>query len=148
MGNIIKPYKAVILLTLMFFSISAYSQNIEANISGIRAKQGQIVIKVFKDEKSFQDDKPSMVKKFKKTEITNGAMLAKLTLEPGIYGLTLLDDENNDNEMNYSFMGIPKEGFGFSNFELKKLARPTFAEFDIEVKANSKYKVNMKVKYL
>jgi len=133
---------------LILISASAHSQNIEAKITGLRSKQGQVFIKVYKDEKSFADDKPFLIKKFAKTGMSNSEMLVKFSLDPGTYGLALLDDENSDSEMNYNFLGMPQEGFGFSNYELKGLSRPKLNDFRIVVNANSKQKVNIKVTYL
>ena len=142
------PVFLINIIALIIITASAFSQNIEAKITGLRSRQGQIFIKVYKDEKSFADDKPFLIKKFAKTAMSNSEMLVKFSLDPGTYGLALLDDENSDSEMNYNFLGMPQEGFGFSNYELKGLSRPKLNDFRIVVNANSKQKVNIKVTYL
>ena len=47
-------------------------------------------------------------------------------LAPGRYALTGLADEHNDGKMHYSFIGIPEEGFFFSNDKHPSLSAPAF----------------------
>jgi len=68
-------------------------------------------------------------------------------LDAGIYGITLLDDENSNDKMDKSFIGMPKEGFGFSNFFMEKLKKPSFEDFKIQLK-NDNAKIDIKVKYI
>lgn len=44
----------------------------------------------------------------------------------GNYALSLVHDEDNDGKMNVNFLGIPKEGYSFSNSKGKMLERPNF----------------------
>ena len=73
-------------------------------------------------------------------------MTIKLKLKPGIYGITVLDDKNNDGKMEYNFIGMPKEGYGFSNFTDRILSRPEFKKFDFVLGTNDKT-VYVKMKY-
>lgn len=134
----------MLILFCGFFSVKA--QNVEVVITGIRSTQGQILIGIYKDEKSFKENKPYIRKKYKKTEISKREMIVKFNLVPGTYGFALLDDENNDDKMDYSLIGIPKEGFGFSNYYHAGLTRPKFEVFDFVLNKNQK--VICKIKYM
>ncbi|MBI4646005.1 MAG: DUF2141 domain-containing protein [Bacteroidia bacterium] len=134
------------MLFISFLTVKA--QNIEVVIKGIISTQGQISIGIFKDNESFQDEKPFISKKFKKSNISNGEMRVTFNLEPGIYGFSLLDDENNDSKMNYSFFGIPEEGFGFSNYYHTELTKPKFDLFKFVVSKNQKRKIYIKIRYI
>jgi uncharacterized protein (DUF2141 family) len=141
--------RVISLLVLLFICVTAvHAQNIEVLFTDIRSTRGQIVVKIFKDDKSFQDDKPYKTVKFNKNSVANGSMSGKLTLDPGIYGFALLDDENGDNEMENNFVGMPKEGFGFSNFYLTGLRKPKFEEFKFLLNKDQKLNINMKIRYL
>ena len=124
------------------------AQNIEVLFTGIRETKGQIIVKVFADDKGFQADKEIKTFKFRKADIINGEMIAKLNLDPGVYGFALLDDENWNSEMDYGFFGLPDEGFGFSNFYLSGLKRPKFEMFKFTLTKNQKLKINMKIRYM
>jgi len=134
---------------LPFFGLkSLQSQNIEVTFSGIRSSVGQIRLEVFIDEESFEKEKGIAIKRFKKSNLINGEMTVKLDLPPGTYGLALLDDENIDDKMNYSFVGWPKEGFGFSNYYLSGLFKPKFEDFKFTIYKDQKRRVFMKIKYM
>lgn len=143
-----KNYKGIIFLLFFIGSLTVKAQNIEVLITGIRSTNGQITIGIFKDDRSYQEEKTFLTKTFKKTGISKGQMVVKFDLEPGTYGLTLLDDENNDGKMNYSFFGIPQEGFGFSNYEYSGLRKPKFDVFKFVLNKNQKLKIIMKVIYM
>lgn len=138
----------VSLLILLFNSLTATSQNIEVLITGIRSDKGQIVIGIFKNNETFQAEKPFLSKKFEKKTISKGEMTITFNLDAGIYGLTLLDDEDHDNLMKYNFFGMPEEGFGFSNYYFTGFVKPSFDTFKFEVKNNQKKKITIKVRYL
>jgi uncharacterized protein (DUF2141 family) len=141
------PALCLLMLLLMVFS-SANAQNIEVKIAGMRSSSGQIHIKIFKDDQSFKDDKEYRKLSYKKDGAVNGEMTVKFNLEPGTYGFALLDDESNNGHMDYNFIGLPDEGFGFSNFYLTGLNRPKFDLFKLTVKPDQAQKVLMKVRYL
>ena len=79
--------------------------------------------------------------------MANGSLVLNWQIEPGIYGMTLLDDENQNTEMDKNLIGVPKEGFGFSDFYLEKLKAPSFNEFKTEIKSEGN-KIQIKVKYM
>jgi len=136
-----------LLLVLSFFTPTA-SHNVEVVISNIRSNKGQIIIGIYKDQASFDKEKSFLIKKFDKKSMQQEFLIIKFDLEPGIYGLTLLDDENNDAKMEYNFVGMPKEGFGFSNYYHTGFTRPKFESFKVEVKKDILNKSKIKIRYM
>ena len=56
----------------------------------------------------------------------------------------MLDDENDDGKMNYNFLGAPKEGYGFCNYEHTGFGKPDFSNFAVDINHGlNKLKVNM-----
>ena len=47
-------------------------------------------------------------------------------LIPGAYAIAIHHDENSDGEMNTNFIGLPKEGYGFSNNAKVNFSPPAF----------------------
>jgi uncharacterized protein (DUF2141 family) len=137
-----------ILLTSIFPSHSLTAQNITVNISGIRAEKGQIVIGVFKDSDTYQKEEPFVNEIFSKTKIQGEAISVQFSLEPGIYGLCLLDDENNNGKMEYNFVGMPKEGFGFSDYYHKGITKPKFDSFKFTLNKDQNKNITIKVRYI
>jgi uncharacterized protein (DUF2141 family) len=66
---------------------------------------------------------------------------------PGRYAIALLHDENGNGKMDWSFIGMPKEGFGFSRDAPVKLSAPKFDAAAFEV-SGQPVKMSMKVRYL
>jgi len=135
-------------LLILLCTLENYAQIIEIEITGIRSKEGQIVILVYKDNQSFRKEQPFQMKTFLKREINEGMMTVEMALEEGIYGLGLIDDENGNGEMDYKMIRLTKEGFAFSNFYLSGLKRPGFDDFKFVVKKDQKKKVTMKIRYM
>jgi uncharacterized protein (DUF2141 family) len=47
-------------------------------------------------------------------------------LPPGRYALVVLHDENMNGRIDYNWLGMPREGYGFSNDVHGKLGAPSF----------------------
>ena len=125
----------------------ANAQHTQITVSGIRSDKGQVIVSLFKDEASYEDEKPFKKIPFDKKAIKNGTLVVNYKLDPGTYGITLLDDENKNGEMEKNVIGIPKEGFGFSNFFMEKKKKPAFSDFKTNIKGEGD-KVQIKVKYM
>jgi uncharacterized protein (DUF2141 family) len=121
---------------------------ISVTIKDIKTPNGQILMGIYKDDVSF--DKEIAYKKVQafKTKIANGTLVVEVKLEPGKYGISLMDDENFNGKMDYNFIGIPKEGFGFSNYYHSGLSKPKLNSFLFEVIENKNMKVEVKMKYM
>ena len=144
----IKIPNAARLITLIaiFCLSSSYGQNTQIRVSEIRSGKGQIILNVFKNDEDYQKEKVSKKLVFEK-KIENGSMIINCTLDPGTYGITLIDDENKSGELNKNMLGIPKEGFGFSDFFMEKMKKPAFDDFKVNVK-NQNNKISIRVKYM
>ena len=139
-------FKIRLLMLLPVVTLNA--QDVEVIITGIRAEKGQIVIGVFRDNESFRKEESFLEKRFVKNGISNGEMRVKFSLEPGIYGLSLLDDENSDGKMEYNFARLPKEGFGFSDYYHTGLTRPKFDSFKFSIDQSKKRTITVRIRYL
>jgi uncharacterized protein (DUF2141 family) len=134
-------------ISLFSFSSHTSAQNTQIHVTGIRSTKGQIILKIFRDQASFDKEQASKTMTFDKKGVKNGEVTLPLDLAAGTYGITLLDDENGDGKLEKSFVGMPKEGFGFSNFFLEKLKKPAYEEFKTQIKSEDN-KVQIKVKYM
>ena len=122
--------------------------DIEITVKNIKTQKGKILIGIFKDNASFDKGKPFKSVQSSKESMKNGVLTIKTQLEAGIYGASLLDDENNNTKMDYNFIGVPKEGFGFSNYYHKGFSKPKFQTFQFEVKEAVSTKIDMAIRYM
>lgn len=135
------------MLLLLVTAAGLRSQNVEVTVRGIRSDIGQIAVGVFTDSESYRQEKAFLEPRFSKDQVTDGTLTFSLTLEPGVYGVSVLDDENCDGLMEYRKLGIPKEGFGFSDFYLTGFAKPVFDDFKFTVVQGEKMKITVRMKY-
>ncbi len=135
-------------LLLLLPATTLNCQNIDVIITGIRSEKGQIVIGVFKDSESYKTEEVFMSKSFKKNVNTDGGMTVQFSLEPGVYGLCLLDDENSDGIMHYNFLGMPKEGFGFSDLYFTGFIKPKFDSFKFTLSEGQQKSIKFRVRYI
>jgi uncharacterized protein (DUF2141 family) len=122
--------------------------DVEITVKNIRNNKGKISIGFFKDQLSFDKEKPFKSVPCLKQSVSNGILKVKVQLEPGSYGASLLDDENDNGKMDYNVLGIPKEGFGFSNYYHTGFSKPKMQAFQFEVKAEPTPKIEMVIRYL
>ena len=122
------------------------TNNVKVVIEGVRSENGKIVLAVFKDQEGYKTRNP--IKRIELSKDELGKNEIQLNLDFGIYGISVLDDENNNNKMDYNFLGMPKEGFGFSNYYHKGLSKPHFDKFKFEIKNSSVELIEIRLRYI
>ena len=137
---------SLFLIALLFITLSINAQILTVEITNIRNNKGNIVLAIFIDNISFDLEKPFIGKTYSKTDLINGKLRVKIKLKPGVYGISVLDDENKDGEMRYNWLGIPKEGCGFSNYYHRGIKKPNFQDFDFIIGGKDEI-VQVKMKY-
>jgi uncharacterized protein (DUF2141 family) len=55
-------------------------------------------------------------------------------LTPGVYAIKTFQDENKNEKMDFSWLGLPLERFGFSNDAKPFLDQPSFDEAKFELR--------------
>jgi len=96
---------------------------IEVDVSGIRSDMGRIHVDVcpkdrFLNSCPYTAEVPARV----------GAVVVLVRgVPPGRYAVQAFHDANANTQVDQNFIGIPKEGIGFSNDAMPRLMRPKFA---------------------
>jgi uncharacterized protein (DUF2141 family) len=116
---------------------SSASGNVVIRFTGIRDGKGQIAIGVNRSPEGWPR-KPHMEFRWKKENLENGVFKATINNLPyGTYAISVLDDTNSNLEMDM-FMGVPKEGWGFSMNPPFKLSAPGFEECSFELSESAR----------
>lgn len=111
--------------------------NLDVKFVGLKNAQGKICMNLFSGPSGFpRGDGSNLVGK-KCTTAGNGATVKFTNLKPGGYAISALHDMNNDGKMNQNILGMPKEGFGFSNNPAVRLKAPSFGETKFPVSGGS-----------
>lgn len=143
------------LLISLFFAntlaIDAFAQANENQVSivfsNIRSNKGNLRLGIFKTQEEFENEQPFKKISIPKAQLSNGSLSANLQLPEGTYGISVLDDENNNAKMDYNMVRMPKEGFGFSNYYHTGFSKPKLSQFVFTV-TKGNIKINCKMRYM
>lgn len=120
---------------------------VQLHITNVRNNKGTIRLGLFKSQEDFEKEKPFKHIVVSKQNFKKNNVEATVRLPQGSYGISILDDENDNLKMDYNFVKIPKEGFGFCNYYHEGFSRPKFQQFLIQINGNTKT-LNSKIRYM
>ncbi len=104
---------------------------ITVHIQGVRSDDGLVRIGVFSDESSFPQGNRIAGQS---VQARRGDVIATFDdLAPGVYAIAIHHDEDGDGEFDTTFIGLPDEGYGFSNDAPVVFGPPKFDEAAIAV---------------
>ena len=111
-----------------------FAVDLEVTVKALRNDKGQLRMAIFNDPGEFPrgNEIRSLDIQAKSGDVT----VLFRGIKPGTYALAIHHDENLNNEMDTNFVGMPNEGYGFSNDARVFFAPPTFeaASFVIDEK--------------
>ena len=136
-----------VILTSSFKLISLHpTYNVSIEITNVRNKEGTIQLEVFRSQKEFEEEVAYKTYLISKKDISGNTLNCLIKdLEADTYGFALLDDENNNKKMDYGW-GIPKEGFGLSDYYHSGWSKPVFKDFKFFLDADKS--IRMKIRYM
>ncbi len=137
-----KRVALMFLSIFIVFGMYALDTDFTVTVTNIKESKGQIVIGVFDRQSSF----PKEGKQVRKIVIpvTGNQVSKTIDLPNGTYGLAIFHDENGDGKCDQNMLGIPKEGFAFSNNFKPSVKAPKFKDVQFTINDN----MNMKIKLL
>ncbi len=129
--------KCLVVILAALCSLPLFSQNYDLTVTilNIKGNDGEIVIGMYNNKESFPLDD----KQYKLISIGLDSLQGSYTikdLQGGEYAVALFHDRNSDKICNTNFLGIPKEGYGFSKNFRPKLSAPKFEDCKFELKEN------------
>lgn len=119
---------------MLVSAISAVSaqNSLTVNISNITTKKGQIEIGLFNKEKNFLKNGAQFLKR--KINVKGNKLNYTFeNLPKGNYAIAVFHDENGNNKCDTNLIGIPLEGYGFSNNFKPKVSAPKFEQTKVYV---------------
>ena len=133
--NQIQMLKLQILFLLFFVlflmpmpSFGQFTLTIEIN--GLRNNNGQILFE-------FCNEKEIKIMGIAQTIIGKKCFIVIKNLKPGKYAFKYFHDENKNENLDLNWIGIPKEGFGFSNNAKGTFGPPAFEKTIFAIMENT-----------
>jgi uncharacterized protein (DUF2141 family) len=100
---------------------------IHVTILNIRNPLGSVDCALFDSPSGFPADTLRSALRLSAMKVPDRSAHCDFTeLPPGRYALVVLHDENMNGRIDYNWLGMPREGYGFSNDVHGKLGAPSF----------------------
>ena len=122
---------AVLVLTnfpVFTFGQSSSCTGIHVTVLNIRNSAGNVSCALFESSDGFPIEFLRYATNLMSIKIRDKqARFDFLDLPPGTYALAVIHDENMDGKIDTNWLGIPKEGYGFSNDAKAIFSAPSFS---------------------
>ncbi len=138
--------KLFLMIILIIFAGLCFAQEtgylVTVTVTGITNLEGEISIGLFQGEESYP-----------KGDVIAGAFIQAdqetithtfENIPEGIYAIAIYHDENSNVKMDRNFLGIPKEGYAFSNNVFGTFGPPKFDKAKFEVKEDMALEIKLK----
>ena len=122
---------AATLLAIPLLAAAAPTAAVEVALSGLRNHRGTVHACLTRNPKYFPDCKKDPLA-LKQTIQADGGHVKFRDIPPGRYALSVFHDENSNHKLD-TFLGIPREGFGFSRNPVIRVGPPRFDKVSIEL---------------
>jgi uncharacterized protein (DUF2141 family) len=114
-------------------------------VSQLENDKGRVAVALFASADDFPDQKRALSGQL--TRIQKGSASVTFTdLLPGRYAVAVLHDENENSKMDFNLLGMPLEGYGFSNDASAPFGPPSFDDAAFRLRARPSV-VAVKVRY-
>lgn len=129
------------MLVTILSSLSTSAQgrsDLRVEVEGLRNQKGKISITVFNSPEGFPED-IDRAYRWKTLDLSEEKPVFTFEdLPAGEYAYAILHDEDGDGEMKKNLLGIPREGFGFSNNYQPRIKNPSFQDASFSLNGGSK----------
>lgn len=114
-------------------------------VNGLNNDRGRVAVALFASSEAFPDQKRALAGQLAKIE-KGRAVVRFAGLSPGLYAVAVLHDENENAKMDFNFLGMPLEGYGFSNDASAPFGPPSFEDAAFQLKPRDSF-VPVRVRY-
>ncbi|MEM7541652.1 MAG: DUF2141 domain-containing protein [Pseudomonadota bacterium] len=123
-----RHYQHSVLCALALATGSAWGESLTINLANVASSKGNVMVRVFADPDAFPM-KPEQQLISQIVPADKGEMqISFRALAPGTYAVAVAHDENGNGELDFNFIGIPKEPYGFSNNAKGTMGPPKFSK--------------------
>lgn len=122
-------------------------EGIRVDITRLRNNNGHVLISLFKDGNGYPDQVEKAVRRAKLSIKDKTAWVLFTGLPAGKYAVAILHDENDDQRMNKTGLGLPREGYGFSNNVMGAFGPPTFSRAGFAYSGKNLLQLQIRTRY-
>jgi uncharacterized protein (DUF2141 family) len=108
--------KTIFILLLLLFSttyLTAENVRVTIDITHVTVNDGKVFLAIFSNADEFRREEPPFVFEL---ESTSTVLSQEVQLPPGEYVISAFQDRNGNNDLDFNFLGVPREPVGISNY--------------------------------
>lgn len=106
---------------------AAEASGIRVVVKGLRDDHGRVGCSLFNGPDGFPRHKAKQFRGLWTQKHDLAAVCDFTNVPAGTYAVTVLDDSNMNGKMDFSLLGLPTKGYGFSNDAKASLSPPSFS---------------------
>ncbi len=128
---------AAFALASFVFASQATAATLTVKITGISEAVGKMAVKLVSSQEAYDGKAKASAAQMLSVSSTEPMTMTFPDLAPGTYAVMVMQDENGNGKLDSNILGIPKEGYGFSN-NPNVMRKPYFNETKFEVTSADK----------
>ena len=128
---------AALVLSSLFIATAVAAADLEVSIEGLRSDEGNVRVSVHRRDGAADFPNGDGVSGAFRRADPDGARFVFADLAPGDYAAAAFHDEDADGELDTNALGLPTEGYGFSNDARGMMGPPGFDAAAITVGAGA-----------
>lgn len=128
----------------MFVGEHSFSQTLNIQINKVKSNKGNILLSVYNGESGFPYEPTSSIKTFTVKSQPGTVLVSTKELAGGRYAIALFHDADGNGKLSTNMLGIPKEGYAFSNNASNFFGVPSFKNASFFLKRDTTIQIDMK----
>jgi len=120
---------AIAALSAIAATAPATAADLTVQITNIRSAEGNILVQLFAGEENYKSG--SAHETVSRAAIVGELKLIFTGLEAGEYAVRMFHDENGDGKLDTNPLGIPREGYAFSNEAKGAFGPPSYSAMKV-----------------
>ena len=135
---------SLMVISFTFFVSIAYAQTgtLTVEISEIQGREGAISVGLYKSAETFPETEKSY--NGRTIKVTGEKAVAMFEDIPaGTYAIAVFHDTNSNSKLDTNFLGIPNEGYAFSNNVFGTFGPPDFEDASFNLNGNKTVEIKM-----
>lgn len=128
------------LILILFAMIPAQANNsLTLTVNKVKNEQGVVRVLLFKGETGFPDAPDKAFKNASVKIVGDKAIITFENIPEGTYALSVFHDSQNTGKLRTNALGIPRDGYGFSNDAMGTFGPPSFEKASFKVTAGKNH---------
>lgn len=127
------------------FPVALNAADLKIDILNVKNDHGTVIVSLWESPDGFLDG--ASPARLQKIDAKSGNLnFVFKDLKSGVYAVSLYHDENKNDDLDSNLVGMPTEGYGFSNDVRGMFGPPSFQNAAFQI-ANEDVKVNISMIY-